>query len=81
MLLEGEFFDGSDNIQFYLDRELDCVSMDDRGETSARLCLMLGDFYPKPLRIFDEGYNFEFSLQGFRTPEELHRAIVDASKS
>ncbi len=78
MLLDGDFFDDDEEIEFSVHRGENCVSMDDRGLISAKFCFLMQQSYPAPLYIFDEGFTFQLCVEGFRDPESLFDAILKA---
>ena len=75
-VLEGDYRFNEDVTIVRLSDDLQTISMYGTGDASLNLALELQRREPRPLRVTDLGYDFEFSLQSVRTVAEMRRKII-----
>ena len=74
-VLEGDYRFNEDVTIVRLSDDLQTISMYGTGDASLNLALELQRREPRPLRVTDLGYDFEFSLQSVHTIEGMLHKI------
>jgi hypothetical protein len=64
-----------DSVVVELADNLKAVDISDMGPAALDFAVRLQARLEEPLRIIDEGYNFDLQLKAFRTPAELDAGI------
>lgn len=75
MSLEWQFDYEEDSVIATLHKDLKMISMRGLGDASLQLALELQKRDEPPLRVFDEGYSFHFSIKEIESLEELKQKI------
>lgn len=66
---------GEDSVTVVLADDRNAVDISDMGPAALDFAIQVQARLKEPLRIIDEGYNFDLQLKAFQTPEELDVAI------
>ncbi len=73
--LECRYEFGGDNTIVRLQADLEVISMRGMGDASLQMALELQRREENPLLVFNQGYDFDFTLDGVHSLEELQQKI------
>lgn len=77
MSLEWEFDYKDDSTIVTLHKDSSTISMQGLGDASLQMAFELQQKESFPLRVYDEGYSFHFSLENISSLEDMKKKIAE----
>lgn len=77
MLFDWRFDFENDSTIAKLHKDLETISMQGLGQTSLQLAYLIQQNEKLPLRIFNDGYDFHFSIKGLSL-EDINKRILSS---